>query len=398
MIDIFNGVIEGFDIVIGNPPYVSAMELKKFLSELAYKQMKFDYQTAKGTVDLFIYFFERGLKLIKDDALISYITPNRYLSASYGEALREFLFKQSQIIEIIDYAKLRVFKEANTYPIITSLRKSNNSNKLYSISIGKYEDENLIFKKVTSEKLNYFEGFIWGYLLNEKIEITEKVINQSVSITKCATINATSTASEADDYHKLINNKTGFKLINTGTIDRYESLWGRNELTDKGTRFLTPYLANNTREISNNRMNLYNSPKIILAKVAKKTEAFYDIKGEYASVNTNCFHSFNINFEPRYILAWLNSKLFQYTFECLFEGLKMQGNYLLYSSPNVSKMFIKEVNINEQQPFVELVDKIHEAKKQCKDSGDYEKAVDEMFYQLYNITSPDEIKIIEGNN
>jgi len=391
------GDFEGFDLVIGNPPYINAIELKKSLPELTYRQMKADYETAKGTVDLFIYFFERGLKLLKNGASLSYITPNRYLSASYGEALRAYLFHQTQIIEIIDYSHVRVFKEASTYPIVTQLRKNETHNATYSIAIGKYNDQNekIDFKEVTSKKLNLLEGYIWGYLLNEKINITEKVINQSVSITKCATINATSTASEADEYHKLINFNVGFKLINTGTIDRYECLWGKCELTDKGEKFLKPYLANTAGEISINRNNLYSSPKIILAKIALSNEAFYDSKGEYASINTNCFHSFNPDFDARYILAWLNSKLFQYTFECFFEGLKMQGGYLLYSAPNVSKMFIKNINIQKQQPFIDLVDQILVQKQQGEDSADNERKIDELVYQLYDI-SPEEQKIIEG--
>jgi len=391
-----NGDYEGFDLVIGNPPYISAMELKRSIPEKAYKQMKSDFKTAKGTVDLFIYFFEKGLKLLRKDALLSFITPNRYLSASYGEGLRELLFHKTQLIEIIDYSHVKVFKEASTYPIVTSLRKNEIPPKLYSITIGKYDDQNekVDFKKVTSEKLNFLEGYIWGYLLNEKISITEKVINQSISITKCAKINATSTASEADEYHKLINNHAGFKLINTGTIDRYESLWGKSELTDKGERFLTPYFANNTGEISNNRMNLYCSPKIILAKVAISTEAFYDDKGEYASVNTNCFHSFDADFDAEYILAWLNSKLFQYTFECFFEGLKMQGGYLLYSAPNVSKMFIKKIDRKSQEPIINLVDNIILQKQNCEDSSKSERKIDELIYNLYGITE-DERKIIE---
>lgn len=390
------GIRNGFDVVIGNPPYVSAMELKKSLPELTYRQLKSDYQSAKGAIDLYIYFFERGLKLIKNGAPLVYISPNRYLSASYGEALREFIFHQTQIIEIIDYSHVRVFKDASIYPVVTTLRKNESANKLYSISIGKYDDksEKVIFKKVTSEKLNFLEGFIWGYLLNEKINITEKVINQSVLITNYSKINATSTASEADDYHKLINDKEGFKLINTGTIDRYENLWGKSELTDKGKRFLTPYLTNSTGKISKNRTNLYGSPKIILAKIAITTEAFYDAKGEYASVNTNCIHSFKEDLDPRYILAWLNSKLFQYTFECFFEGLKMQGGYLLYSSPNVSKMFIKKVAIKNQMLFIELVEKILSSKKENLDTTALENEIDVLVYKLYELTY-EEVKIID---
>ncbi len=392
-----NGDYEGFNLIIGNPPYISALELKKSLPELAYKQMKIDYETAKGTVDLFIYFFERGLKLLKENSPLSYITPNRYLSASYGEALREFLFKQTQVIEIIDYSHVRVFKEASTYPIVTMLKKLAISETIYPIAIGKYNEEqdSLSFKQATSEKLNFLEGYIWGFLLNEKIGITEKIISQSVPITECAKINATSTASEADDYHQLINNKSGFKLINTGTIDRYKSLWGKCELTDKGKRFLTPLLKRDANIISNNRLNLYSSPKIILAKIAITTEAFYDIEGEYGSINTNCFHTFNNNYSPKYILAWLNSKLFQYTFECFFEGLKMAGGYLLYSSPNLSKMFIKKINHIEQEPIIALVDKIIQEKQQEKDTTDLEQQVDDFFYELYDL-KPDEKATIEG--
>lgn len=381
------GEFEGFDLIIGNPPYISAMEMKKSLSESAYKILKQDFETAKGTVDLFIYFFEKGIKLLKPKGQLAFITPNRYLSASYGEALREFLFNQTKINEIVDYSHVRVFKEASTYPVVTSLTFEKSENKIYDISIGKYDDANskINYKTVDSEKLNFLEGYIWGYLLNDKMKITEQVINNSVSINECAIINATSTASEADEYHDLINEKKGFKLINTGTIDRYKSLWGSETLTDKGEKYLTPYLPKDNDKISKNRNSLYKSSKIILAKIAITTEAFYDAKGDYASVNTNCFHSFKNDFNPKYILAWLNSKLFQYTFECFFEGLKMQGGYLLYSSPNVSKMFIKKPSTNDQNSFASIVDYIvftHSINNQLYPLF-FERLIDALVYELY---------------
>lgn len=381
------GEFEGFDLIIGNPPYISAMEMKKSLSESAYKILKQDFETAKGTVDLFIYFFEKGIKLLKSKGQLAYITPNRYLSASYGEALREFLFNKTKINEIVDYSHVKVFKEASTYPVVTSLTYEKSESKIYDFSIGKYDDVNskINYKTVDSEKLNFLEGYIWGYLLNDKMKITEQVINSSVSINECAIINATSTASEADEYHDLINEKKGFKLINTGTIDRYKSLWGSESLTDKGEKYLTPYLPKDNDKISKNRKELYNSSKIILAKIAITTEAFYDAKGEYASVNTNCFHSFKNDYNPKYILAWLNSKLFQYTFECFFEGLKMQGGYLLYSSPNVSKMFIKKPSESDQKTFASIVDYIvfaHSINNQLYPQF-FERLIDALVYELY---------------
>lgn len=354
------GVID-FDIVIGNPPYVSAIDLKKNLSSENYKALKSNYETAKGPVDLFVYFFERGFKLLRKNGQLVFITPNRYLSASYAEALRKFLYANSTLNQIIDYAHVRVFKKASIYPVVTFLMNKKSHGENCKISIGKYDENkfNINFKIADSEKLNFLEGFIWGYLLNDKFNLTEKIVITSVPITECALINATSTAAEADEFHKLINDRGGLKLINTGTIDRYKSLWGKEKMTDKGERYLTPYLPKNSKAISHNRSSLYESEKIILAKIAVRTEAFYDSKGEYASINTNCFHSFKKGYNPKYVLAWLNSKLFQYTFECFFEGLKMQGGYLLYSAPNISKMYIKKPKETEQAVFEIVVDYLH---------------------------------------
>jgi hypothetical protein len=146
-------------------------------------------------------------------------------------------------------------------------------------------------------------------------------------------INATSTAKEADDYSILINENAGFKLINTGTIDPYYNKWGIEYLTDKGKKILKPYLKEDSEVISVNRKKLYSSPKIIISKIGLQCEAFFDKYGEFSSVNTNCIHSFNSDFLPEYVLCWINSKLYNYTFECLFDGLRMSGGYLLYSAP-----------------------------------------------------------------
>lgn len=350
---------EEFDVVIGNPPYVSAIDLKKNLQEKVFKRLKNEYESAKGTVDLFIFFFERGLNLLKEGGQVVYISPNRYLSASYGEGLRSFIYRNAVINEIVDYSHVRVFKAASTYPIVTFLTRKNSKDD-YQIRIGKYNETTLKtdYRFVASDKLVLLEGYIWGHLLNDKLPITERVISVSEPLSKCAKINATSTAAEADLYHSLINESEGYKLINTGTIDRYVSLWGKEYLTDKRKKFLTPYLPKNDSIISQNRQELYSAPKIILAKIAISTEAFFDEKGEYSSVNTNCLHSFNNKFLPKYILAWINSKLFQYTFECFFDGLKMQGGYLLYSAPNLSKMYIKYTGLHNQKLICLVVDYI----------------------------------------
>lgn len=346
----------GFDVVIGNPPYVNAIEIKKSYTSEAFNYIKRNYETAKGTVDLYIYFFEKGLSILKMDGVLAFITPNRYLSASYGAALRNYIIERYSFYQLIDYSDKRVFEDASTYPVITMLQ---NSQSNPNVMCGKFDEEThkLICKNYPSDKLNILEESILGFLLNDKLSITQKVISQGLALTNAGAINATSTAKEADDYAPLImEDPSGYKLINTGTIDPFYTTWGNNTLTKQGKQYLTPYLPNNDPRISANRHNLYSSPKIIISKIGLKCEAFYDSNGEYASIDTNCIHSFKDGYLPEYVLCWLNSKLYNYMFECFFDGLRMSGGYLLYSSPNLRNTYIKPIPLESQQPFISLAD------------------------------------------
>ncbi|MEY3498444.1 MAG: hypothetical protein RL308_113 [Bacteroidota bacterium] len=343
----------GFDVVIGNPPYVNANDLKKNSTESEYNFLKKSFVTAKGTVDLYIYFFEKGLNITKKNGYLSYITPNRFLSASYGKVLREHILSKYKLISLIDYSDKVVFQDASTYPVITFISNQISEFK-YDVLCGKFHEttKEIISNNYPSNQLNILDDSILGFLLNDKIKITLKIFKQSIPLNEAAQVNATSTASEADLYSKLINQESGFKLVNTGTIDPYLTTWGINELTDKGSKYIKPYLPFNSDIISQNRQKLYSSPKILISKIGLTCESFYDSKGEFASINTNCLYNFNGTFQPEYILCWLNSKLYNFTFECLFDGLRMSGGYLLYSAPNLKNTKIKPLEMGLQKPFL----------------------------------------------
>lgn len=346
----------GFDVVIGNPPYVNAMELKKSITSKQYDYLKKKYTTAKGTVDLYIYFFEKSLNLLKPDSYLAFITPNRFLSASYGQALREYILNNFQIAALVDYSDKNVFTDASTYPVISILKNSIPNN--YVVKTGKVDSDSKTIQLANfpSSKLNVLEESILGFLLNDKLPITEKIIEQSVSLNDVGLISATSTAKEADEYSSLINEQGGFKLVNTGTIDPFATNWGISELVDKGRKILNPYLPKSKEHLSLNRYSLYSSSKILISKIGLTCEAFYDRNGDYSSINTNCIYSFNKDYLPEYILCWLNSKLFNYLFQCLFDGLRMSGGYLLYSAPNLKNTYIKKVDIEQQQLYVQKAD------------------------------------------
>lgn len=116
------GIKNGFDIVIGNPPYINAIELKKDLGDIKYKRLKNYYTTAKGTIDFYVYFFEKGLNLLCNNGVLSYITPNKYLCANYGKELRTFLIKNTQILVLLDVSRNNIF-DASIYPVVILFKK-----------------------------------------------------------------------------------------------------------------------------------------------------------------------------------------------------------------------------------------------------------------------------------
>lgn len=382
-------VKEGFDIVIGNPPYISAIDLKKSLGNTNYKYLKSLFQTSKGTVDMYVYFFEKGLNLLCDGGTLSFITPNKYLSANYGKTLRAYLMTNAKITTVLDVSRDSVF-DADTYPVVSIIRKSSDTKTYEFIAIDKYKIEH----KFNSSQLSELPENNWGFILSTKYKLTKKILLKSKSILDVCKINATSTASEADEFHNSLYNdeKIGLKLINTGTIDPYCNFWGARTLTDKGEQYLYPMLPNNAKILGINRYNLYNSPKIIIAKMSLRLEGFFDEKGEYASINTNCLHS--IKFSPLKLMGWIHSKLFNYIYECYFEGLRMSGNYLPFTAPYLSCMCVP-VNIN----FLEidnLVSSIFNAKRLAVDTDitALEQQIDLLIYHLYNLTY-DEVLIVD---
>ena len=107
----------GFDAVIGNPPYVRQEGLGEFKDYFARH-----YRVYHGVADLYSYFMERGVSLLRQAGLFSYIVANKWMRANYGAPLRRWL-KEQHIEEIIDFGDLPVFTKATTYPCILRISK-----------------------------------------------------------------------------------------------------------------------------------------------------------------------------------------------------------------------------------------------------------------------------------
>ena len=109
---------EGFDIVLGNPPYVRQEQIKEY--KIAFQRQ---YTCYTGTADLYVYFFERALQCLKSNGILTYISSNKYFRAGYGEKLRRLLATQTTLHQLIDFGDAPVFT-AIAYPSIVVARKA----------------------------------------------------------------------------------------------------------------------------------------------------------------------------------------------------------------------------------------------------------------------------------
>lgn len=120
------GVADGFDIVIGNPPYI---QLQNNGGELAKLYEGCGYSTFARTGDIYCLFYERGWQLLKKDGHLCYITSNKWMRAGYGEKTRDFFANKINPLLLIDFAGVKIFESATVDTNILLFSRSNNQHK-----------------------------------------------------------------------------------------------------------------------------------------------------------------------------------------------------------------------------------------------------------------------------
>jgi hypothetical protein len=120
----------GFDVVIGNPPYVRSESIKELK---AYAQN--NYQTYHSSADLYVYFIERGVSLLRHGGQLGFIVSSSFLRASYAAELRRFLLEETSVKSIVDFGGLAVFANAkDTYVCIPLFEKGGRSQTPLAVS------------------------------------------------------------------------------------------------------------------------------------------------------------------------------------------------------------------------------------------------------------------------
>jgi len=159
----------GFDVVIGNPPYVRQEKIKEIKP-----YFKEHYEVYTGVSDLYVYFFERGLKILKEGGMFSFICSDKFIKAKYGKPLRKFILTKT-LKEFNDYTLdhtgKAVFVDATTYPCITVIKNEPPSeNNMITV------DNDFLIDQ------SRFNDSTWNFETPQIFELKEKVINSGIKI------------------------------------------------------------------------------------------------------------------------------------------------------------------------------------------------------------------------
>ncbi|MGE0084894.1 MAG: DNA methyltransferase [Desulfococcaceae bacterium] len=149
----------GFDVVVGNPPYVR-QELLGDTAKYFYSE-KYP-EVYNSTADLYVYFYALSVNLLKNDGLLGFITSNKWMERKYGFALRQFL-KPYEIIQIINFGELKIFEDASTEPAIVILKKKKTDQRIKYASIKSMEESHHIPYKTQNFEKEMLNNDIWRF-------------------------------------------------------------------------------------------------------------------------------------------------------------------------------------------------------------------------------------------
>ena len=339
------------------------------------------------------------------------IVPNKVLSAGYAQEIRNIMFKQNTIIGLRDYSSAKVFPVA-VYPIVFVVRKQkpNNLNSFLYQRVIKDDSSNLLLG--SSQIVNY-QGLIRSDLTSITMffsggisNLLEEILSKCTSLEIMAKVVGAATVSEAYEIKKIISPSVydpllDYKFINTGTIDRYESLWNKQDTRYLKDKYFMPVVNKQAmKKHFPNREIQASANKLIIGGMNKRLECYYDEGLTLAGKSTSIVYASKVEF--LYLLGILNSKLLSYFYQNYFSGLKLQGGFFRIGPPQISVLPIKmiEETENEFSQLVGLTCQMIKAKQTVSNTpAEVEKLsryvsylddeIDKLVYSIYELKEED---------
>jgi hypothetical protein len=435
------GDFVGFDVVIGNPPYVQLQSIKEISEQLK----RFDFETYSSMGDLYALFYERGNELLQQRGILCFITGSAWMRTNYGQSLRRYFNQKTQLLEVIDLSDCEIFESATVLTTIISFTKRQEESIPIKAIRFTRKDQAKLLNLTEAVKQNHtlipeFPASSWIILdpkansIKEKVESVGKPlkdwkikINRGIltgfndafvidAETRIKLIAEDLKSKElikpllrGRDVHKYYFENSDLFLIGTFPslnihIENYPAIKKHLEhympkLKQTGETFINQQeKKEKTRKKTSGEWfetqdsiaywEDFSKPKIIYPNMTKFLPFSLDVDGNF--LNDKCF--ILSGEKLYYLVAFLNSKVFRFCFSDAFPEL--QGN-----SKEIKKFILEAIpvkEISDESSFIEKVSEILNIKKQnpLVDTSDLENQIDHLVYKLYDLTE-EEIKIIE---
>ena len=424
---------QGFDIVIANPPYVEHKKLKGI------SQLLKSYETYSGTADLYIYFYEKGLEILKEKGVLTYISSNKFIKARYGINIKKLLSKY-KIYTIVDFTKIHVFNALVASCIFIVSKSKSVGNILVSLPDDTFSGNlsDFIMKNHLSIPCRSLKQNVWYFENKSKIDLKNKIEKNTKKLGEIQGIKIFRGVTTGYNPAFIIGTDVRDELIKSDAANKKiikPLLQGRNIkkwffnksksyilLTDYDIDILDLYptifqylekfkqsliiRADKGKNWWNLRSckyyNEFENPKIIWGLTANKWAFAWDEDKNFLPSNGYILTSKKIHL--KYILSLMNSSLMKFYFS--FVGIMTAGGAFTLKHETIFNFPIKDSSHRDKNLLIDLVNKIlkiTKTKDYLQNPGlqakvrEYEKQIDQLVYKLYKLT-PSEIKIIEDNS
>lgn len=376
------GIKDGFDVVIGNPPYVNVANIKPDSYRKILQQL---YYSARNKSDLYSFFIENGFKLLKTKGLQSYIVPHTWKATDSFKNLREIIFTKHKMLKIVNQ-KMGVF-DAVVNPMIILLSNAYENN--YEIDV--YDGIGNFKYKLNVEEIKNDTNFA----INSESSIEEKEIFKKIEEVKLrlSDIISFSRGIKTSDDKRFISNacksKEYKKVYRGRNIKAYEMNWANEYIW-----YRPDLMREKVGCLPHTKEFFEVSEKLITQRVNSSMQLLvaYDDKQNYFLDTTNVsnYKTWNKSFSLKFLCGILNSRVVNYWYPKKYR-MPTIGGYELGSIP------IPSATPAQQKPIIALVDKILATKKAdaTSDTSELEHKIDELVYKLYGLTE-EEIAIVEG--
>ena len=361
------------------------------------------FASAKGNWDLFVVFIERGMRLLADKGIITYIVPNKLIGAPYSETLRKMILGEA-VLGVRDYSAVKVFKDVDVYPIVFLIQKAGRHG---DVVMEVMHDLDTPSSKNEVPHSVFYSDICWDRYFQspETLGLLLRLAKSPRLERFFPGVSSAATVSEAYDLQDLIREYNGNlkkpfkKLVNTGTIDRYVSLWSLRTTRYIKHGYTAPIVLDaDLMSLSQKRLRQAQSTKLIIGGMNKILECFYD-QGECLAGKSTVLIPESGKFDIKLALAILNSSLTSFWYRAWYRSLSLAGGYLRISANEIKTIPLPVVEKPKQVEVIVLVDKILAAKAAdpAADVAGLEHEIDLLVYRLYGLT-PEEIAIVEGNS